>query len=42
MADPAIKNLCVGDHPARWMAPGVPHDGHPGEFLMRTKVVIRD
>jgi hypothetical protein len=24
------------------MAPGVPHDGYLGEFLMRSKGVIRD
>jgi len=25
-----------------WMAPGLPHDGFLGEFLMRSKAVIRD
>ncbi|MFL6056610.1 MAG: aldehyde dehydrogenase family protein [Actinoallomurus sp.] len=42
LADPTIKNLYIGDHPTYWMAPGVPHDGYLGEFLMRTKGVIRD
>ena len=30
------------DHPTYWMAPGIPHDAYLGEFLMRTKAVIRD
>ena len=42
LADPTIKNLYIGDHPTYWMAPGVPHDAYLGEFLMRTKAVIRD
>jgi acyl-CoA reductase-like NAD-dependent aldehyde dehydrogenase len=42
LADPTIKNLYIGDHPTYWMAPGVPHDAFLGEFLMRTKAVIRD
>lgn len=41
LADPTIKNLYIGDHPTCWMAPGIPHDGYLGEFLMRTKAVIR-
>ncbi|GHO68248.1 aldehyde dehydrogenase [Ktedonobacter sp. SOSP1-52] len=41
-ADPTIKNLYIGNHPTYWMAPGVPHDGYLGEFLMRSKAVIRD
>ncbi|MFF7144071.1 MULTISPECIES: aldehyde dehydrogenase family protein [Streptomyces] len=41
LADPTIKNLYIGDHPTYWMAPGVPHDAYLGEFLMRTKAVIR-
>jgi acyl-CoA reductase-like NAD-dependent aldehyde dehydrogenase len=41
LADPTIKNLYIGDHPTCWMAPGVPHDAYLGEFLMRTKAVIR-
>jgi hypothetical protein len=41
LADPTIKNLYIGDHPTYWMAPGIPHDGYLGEFLMRTKAVIR-
>jgi hypothetical protein len=42
LADSSIKNLYIGDHPTYWMKPGVPHDGYLGEFLMRTKAVIRD
>jgi acyl-CoA reductase-like NAD-dependent aldehyde dehydrogenase len=42
LADPTIKNLYIGDHPTYWMAPGIPHDAYLGEFLMRTKAVIRD
>jgi hypothetical protein len=41
LAEPTIKNLYIGDHPTYWMAPGVPHDAYLGEFLMRTKGVIR-
>jgi acyl-CoA reductase-like NAD-dependent aldehyde dehydrogenase len=40
--EPSIRNLYIGDHPTHWMAPGVPHDGFLGEFLMRSKAVIRD
>jgi hypothetical protein len=29
LADPAIKNLYIGDHPTYWMAPGIPHDALP-------------
>ncbi|MFL6124346.1 aldehyde dehydrogenase family protein [Actinophytocola sp.] len=42
LAEPSIRNLYIGDHPTYWMAPGVPHDGYLGEFLMRSKGVIRD
>ena len=42
VADPAISNVYIGDHPTYWMEPGVPHDRYLGEFLMRTKAVIRD
>lgn len=42
LADPTVKNLYIGGHPTCWMAPGVPHDGYLGEFLMRAKAVIRD
>jgi len=41
LADPTIKNLYIGDHPTYWMTPGLPHDAYLGEFLMRTKAVIR-
>jgi acyl-CoA reductase-like NAD-dependent aldehyde dehydrogenase len=42
LADPTIKNLYIGNHSTCWMKPGIPHDGYLGEFLMRTKAVIRD
>lgn len=41
LTEPTIRNLYIGDHPTHWMAPGVPHDGFLGEFLMRSKAVIR-
>ncbi|GAA2809869.1 aldehyde dehydrogenase family protein [Kitasatospora paracochleata] len=40
--EPTISNVYRGDHPTYWIRPGVPHDGYLGEFLMRTKTVIRD
>ncbi|HSZ29336.1 MAG TPA: aldehyde dehydrogenase family protein, partial [Pseudonocardiaceae bacterium] len=42
LTDPTIKNLYIGNHPTYWMEPGIPHDAYLGEFLMRTKAVIRD
>jgi acyl-CoA reductase-like NAD-dependent aldehyde dehydrogenase len=42
LADPTIKNLYIGNHPTYWMEPGIPHDAYLGEFLMRSKAVIRD
>ncbi|MDX3523658.1 aldehyde dehydrogenase family protein [Streptomyces scabiei] len=39
--EPGIGNVHVGDHPTHWMTPGVPHDGHLAEFLMRSKAVVR-
>jgi acyl-CoA reductase-like NAD-dependent aldehyde dehydrogenase len=42
VAEPTISNVYLGDHPTYWLRPGVPHDGFLGEFLMRTKTVIRD
>jgi acyl-CoA reductase-like NAD-dependent aldehyde dehydrogenase len=41
LVEPTIRNLYIGDHPTHWMAPGIPHDGYLGEFLMRSKAVIR-
>jgi acyl-CoA reductase-like NAD-dependent aldehyde dehydrogenase len=41
VADPTVANVYLGDHPTHWMDRGVPHDGYLGEFLMRTKTVIR-
>ncbi|MFC3452582.1 aldehyde dehydrogenase family protein [Amycolatopsis speibonae] len=40
--DNTIGNLHIGDHPTHEMRPGLPHDGHLSEFLMRSKTVIRD
>jgi acyl-CoA reductase-like NAD-dependent aldehyde dehydrogenase len=42
LTDPTIKNLYLGNHPTYWMEPGIPHDSYLGEFLMRSKAVIRD
>ncbi|WP_328956021.1 aldehyde dehydrogenase family protein [Kitasatospora purpeofusca] len=41
LREPSISNVYRGDHPTYWIRPGVPHDGYLGEFLMRTKTVIR-
>jgi acyl-CoA reductase-like NAD-dependent aldehyde dehydrogenase len=38
----SISNLHIGDHPTHLMQPGLPHDGHLAEFLMKSKTVIRD
>ncbi|MEU6253618.1 aldehyde dehydrogenase family protein [Streptomyces sp. NPDC047043] len=40
--EPSIGNVYVGDVPTYRMEPGLPHDGHLAEFLMRCKSVIRD
>ncbi len=37
LAEPSIANLHVGAHPTHLIAPGLPHDGFLGEFLMRSK-----
>ncbi|WEH39143.1 aldehyde dehydrogenase family protein [Streptomyces sp. AM 2-1-1] len=39
--EPTISNVYVGDVPTYRIAPGLPHDGFLGEFLMRSKAVIR-
>ncbi|MEU7144365.1 aldehyde dehydrogenase family protein [Nocardia sp. NPDC046473] len=39
--EPTISNVYVGNHPTNWLEPGLPHDGYLGEFLMRTKTVLR-
>jgi acyl-CoA reductase-like NAD-dependent aldehyde dehydrogenase len=39
--EPSIANVYIGDHPTCWMRPGAPHDAYLGEFLMRTKAVVR-
>ncbi len=40
LAEPAIANVYVGDHPTYWMAPGVPHDSYLSDLLMRSKAVV--
>jgi acyl-CoA reductase-like NAD-dependent aldehyde dehydrogenase len=40
--EPTIGNVYLGDHPTHWVRPGTPHDGYLGDFLMRSKTVIRD
>jgi acyl-CoA reductase-like NAD-dependent aldehyde dehydrogenase len=39
--EPSVSNVYLGDHPTYWIEPGVPHDRYLGEFLMRTKAVVR-
>ncbi|MES4890701.1 aldehyde dehydrogenase family protein [Streptomyces sp. NPDC096012] len=39
--EPTIGNVYVGDVPTYRIAPGLPHDGFLGDFLMRTKAVVR-
>jgi acyl-CoA reductase-like NAD-dependent aldehyde dehydrogenase len=39
--DPTIGNLHLGDRATHEMRPGLPHDGHLAEFLMRSKTVLR-
>lgn len=41
VAEPTIRNVYVGDLRTLRTAPHLPHDGYLGEFLMRTKAVIR-
>ncbi|MCK9931023.1 aldehyde dehydrogenase family protein [Frankia sp. Mgl5] len=41
VAEPTISNVYIGDHPTYWIRPGIPHDRYLGEFLMRTKAMIR-
>ncbi|MDT6985769.1 aldehyde dehydrogenase family protein [Streptomyces lusitanus] len=42
LAEPGIANVHVGSHRTYFMDPGLPHDGYLGEFLMRSKSVVRD
>lgn len=42
LAEPTIANVYVGDHHTHFMDSRLPHDGYLGEFLMRSKSVIRD
>ncbi|MFJ2779656.1 MULTISPECIES: aldehyde dehydrogenase family protein [unclassified Kitasatospora] len=39
--EPTISNVHVGSHATHWHRPGLPHDGYLGEFLMRSKTVVR-
>jgi acyl-CoA reductase-like NAD-dependent aldehyde dehydrogenase len=41
LAEPTIGNVYAGGHPTSWFEAGLPHDGYLGEFLMRTKTLIR-
>jgi len=41
LAEPSIRNVYLGDNPTIWLEPGIPHDGYLGEFLMRSKTMIR-
>jgi acyl-CoA reductase-like NAD-dependent aldehyde dehydrogenase len=41
VAEPSIRNVYVNDLWTLRTAPHLPHDGFVGEFLMRTKAVIR-
>ncbi|WP_229812745.1 hypothetical protein [Lentzea flava] len=39
--DGSISNLRIGGTPTHHMRPGLPHDGHIAEFLMKSKSVLR-
>lgn len=39
--EPSIANVYLGDVPTYWYRTGAPHDGYLGEFLMRTKTIVR-
>ncbi|MEV6558957.1 aldehyde dehydrogenase family protein [Nocardia sp. NPDC051756] len=39
--EPTISNVYLGNHPTTWLDPALPHDSYLGEFLMRTKSVLR-
>jgi acyl-CoA reductase-like NAD-dependent aldehyde dehydrogenase len=41
LREPTIANVYVGDNPTHSLLPQLPHDGFLGDFLMRTKSVIR-
>lgn len=41
VAEPTISNVHIGHHSTSWMEAGLPHDGYLGEFLMRSKTVLR-
>ncbi|MBT2507479.1 aldehyde dehydrogenase family protein [Streptomyces sp. ISL-98] len=39
--EPTISNLHVGSRATHWHRPGLPHDDYLGEFLMRSKTLVR-
>lgn len=41
MNEPTIRNVYLGAYPTQWFEAGLPHDGYLGEFLMRTKSLVR-
>ncbi|MFF8382607.1 aldehyde dehydrogenase family protein [Streptomyces kanasensis] len=41
VAEPTISNVHVGGRATHWHRPGLPHDGYLGEFLMRSKTLVR-
>jgi acyl-CoA reductase-like NAD-dependent aldehyde dehydrogenase len=41
LGEPSISNVYVGNNSTLWLEPGIPHDGYLGEFLMRSKAMIR-
>jgi acyl-CoA reductase-like NAD-dependent aldehyde dehydrogenase len=41
LAEPSISNVYAGKNTTLWLEPGIPHDGFLGEFLMRSKAMIR-
>ncbi|MFY1675587.1 aldehyde dehydrogenase family protein [Streptomyces sp. WMMC905] len=41
VAEPTVSNVYVGGRATRWHRPGLPHDGYLGEFLMRSKALVR-
>ncbi|WP_406864126.1 aldehyde dehydrogenase family protein [Streptomyces sp. HUAS MG47] len=41
VAEPTISNVHVGGRATHWHRPGLPHDDYLGEFLMRSKTLVR-
>lgn len=40
VAEPAISNVYLGDHPTHWIEPGLPHDGYPGSTA-RSRAAVK-